>query len=124
LKGTALARLKLRRFGPWLLGLFVLAQVAGVVPLILDHAIHVFESQRIESHDHSTPGRHGDHRHGVADVKDECCSINHLTGVIIFISNVAPSSFAAAPVVSARARRLVDSTPLRLDRPPKTLSLI
>jgi hypothetical protein len=35
----------MRRFGPWLLGLFLLAQLAGVVPVMFDHAVHVFESQ-------------------------------------------------------------------------------
>ena len=30
----------MRRFGPWLLGLFLLAQLAGVVPVMFDHAVH------------------------------------------------------------------------------------
>jgi hypothetical protein len=47
----------MRRFGPWLLGLFLIAQLAGVVPVMFDHAVHVFESQPAVSgpHDHSAP---------------------------------------------------------------------
>ena len=47
-----MARLR-RRLGPWLFGLFVLAQAAGVLPLMFDHTFHVYEGQRTESHDHS-----------------------------------------------------------------------
>jgi hypothetical protein len=48
----------MRRFSPlrpWLLGLFLLAQLAGVVPVMFDHAVHLFESQPAVSsaHDHS-----------------------------------------------------------------------
>jgi hypothetical protein len=116
----------MRRFAPWLLGLFMIAQVAGVVPLFFDHAVHVYESQQAisGSHDHSLPGRHGDHRHGVADVKDECCSLAHLAGVLPFKPDAVPIGFADMAMVAPRANPLTDTSPLRLDRPPKPLSLI
>ena len=116
----------MRRFGPWLFGLFLIAQMAGVVPLIFDHTFHVFESQRAISdpHDHSAPGRHGDHRHGMADVKDECCSMHHLVGVSPVALGFARVSFANARIVTPPASPLVNTGPLRLDRPPKSLSLI
>jgi hypothetical protein len=28
-----------RRFGPWLLGLFLIAQIAGVMPVMFDHGL-------------------------------------------------------------------------------------
>ena len=43
-KGHGLASSTMRRFGPWLLGLFLIAQLAGIVPVMFDHAVHVFES--------------------------------------------------------------------------------
>jgi hypothetical protein len=55
-----LSRIAARRLGPWLLGLFVLAQAIGVLPLMLDHTFHAFESQIVDDHDHTAPGRHGD----------------------------------------------------------------
>jgi hypothetical protein len=144
--------LALRRFGPWLLGLFVLAQAAGVLPLMFDHTFHVYEGQRTESHDHSGSGRHGDHRHGTADVKDECCWIKDLTGIAALQVGIARIGFAAARTHSEPTKILLSSPPAgadplrmkpltkarsltktrfrisnaadRLDRPPKSLSLI
>jgi len=46
----------LRRLGPWLLGLFVAAQIAGVVPLISIHIQHTLESERAISEDLATLG--------------------------------------------------------------------
>jgi hypothetical protein len=130
-RGTCLTSLQtMRRFsplGPWLLGLFLLAQLAGVVPVMFDHAVHVFESQPAVSsaHDHSAPGRHGDHRHGIGDVKDECCSLHHhLAGVLPFTVRVTSFSLAARPMLVAPARALASADPILLERPPKSSSLI
>jgi hypothetical protein len=120
----------MRRFsalGPWLLGLFLLAQLAGVVPVMFDHAVHVFESQPAvaSAHDHGAPGRHGDHRHGIGDVKDECCSLHHhLTGVLPFIEHAASISFATVPIIVPPTRALASADPILLERPPKSSSLI
>jgi hypothetical protein len=117
----------MRRFGPWLLGLFLIAQVAGVVPVMFDHAVHVFESQPAVSgaHDHSAPGRHGDHRHGIADVKDECCSLHHhLAGVLPFTVRVVSTSFAAVQMVVPTAPASASADPILPERPPKSSSLI
>jgi hypothetical protein len=116
-----------RRFGPWLLGLFLLAQIAGVVPVIFDHAVHVFERQPAlaEAHDHSAPGQHGDHRHGVGDVKDECCSLHHhLAGVIPITAPAVAFTLVAASLVAPPLRALASTDPILLERPPKSSSLI
>jgi hypothetical protein len=116
-----------RRFGPWFLGLFLLAQIAGVMPVMFDHAVHVFESQPAlaDAHDHGTPGRHGDHRHGVGDVKDECCALHHhLAGLIPVPIPGAALSLAPARLVAPRLRTLESADPILLDRPPKSSSLI
>jgi hypothetical protein len=57
-----------RRLGPWLVGLFFIAQIFGVVPLMSGHTTHVAESQLVLSehtagtesipeghHHHATP---------------------------------------------------------------------
>jgi hypothetical protein len=127
-RGTCLTSLQtMRRFGPWLLGLFLIAQLAGVVPVMFDHAVHVFESQPAVSsaHDHSAPGRHGDHRHGIGDVKDECCSLHHhLAGVLPFTVRVTSFNLAARPMLVPPARALASADPILLERPPKSSSLI
>jgi len=117
----------MRRLGPWLLGLFLIAQLAGVVPVMFDHAVHVFESQPAlaSAHDHSAPGRHGDHRHGIGDVKDECCSLHHhLAGVLPFTVRVTSFSLAPQPMLVPPARALASADPILLERPPKSSSLI
>ncbi len=121
-----------RRFGPWLLGLFLIAQLAGVVPVMFDHAVHVFESQPAvaDAHDNNVPGnnapgRHGDHRHGIGDVKDECCSLHHhLAGVIPFTMPTAAFNLAAVPLVAPPLDALASADPILLERPPKFSSLI
>src|SRR5262249_37072684 len=127
-RGICLASLRtMRRFGPWLLGLFLIAQLAGVVPVMFDHAVHVFESQPTVSsaHDHSALGRHGDHRHGIADVKDDCCSLHHhLAGVLPFTLRVAPIRSPAVLMVAPPPRALASADPILLERPPKSSSLI
>jgi len=115
-----------RRFGPWLLGLFLIAQIAGVVPVMFDHAVHVFESQPVvaNAHDHNTPGRDGDHRHGIGDVKDECCSLHHhLAGIIPFTMPTAAFNLAAVPLVAPPRDTLASADPILLERPPKSSSL-
>lgn len=119
--------LRMRRFGPWLLGLFLVAQLAGVMPVMFDHAVHVFESQPAlaNAHDHSAPGRHGDHRHGVGDVKDECCSLHHHLVAIAPVSiPSAAFSLAAMPLLVPPLRTLASADPILLERPPKSSSLI
>ena len=126
-KGHGLTSLTMRRFGPWLFGLFLIAQLAGVVPMMFDHAVHVFESQPAlaTAHDHSAPGRHGDHRHGVGDVKDECCSLHHhLVGIMHFSIPTAAFSLTTLPLVVPPLRTLASADPILLERPPKSSSLI
>jgi hypothetical protein len=126
-KGLGLTSLTMRRFGPWLLGLFLIAQLAGVVPVMFDHAVHVFESQPAlaDAHDPSAPDRHGDHRHGVGDVKDECCSLHHhLVGIMHFPIPTAAFLLTAVPLVVPPLRTLASADPILLERPPKSSSLI
>jgi hypothetical protein len=113
-------------FGPWLLGLFLMAQAAGVVPLMLDHAFHAFEGQPAVAgtHDHGAPGRHGDQRHGLADIQDECCTLHHLAGIAVHTLSAAVIGIVFAPLEVAPPRALATADLMRLERPPKSLSLI
>ena len=45
-----------RWLGPWLVGLFLIAQIVGVVPLISGHAAHVAETELIVSKDSASTG--------------------------------------------------------------------
>jgi len=126
-----LSSIDIRRFGPWLLGLFLLAQAAGVMPLIGIHIQHAFENEQDIAADLSQSGkithvhyhhsRHdgGQHEHSSADPYDQCCTLhNHLAGVVSIASTLTQRGFTASRV-EARPRSLVGTDPGALERPPK-----
>src|SRR5262249_61064351 len=111
-----------RRFGPWLLGLFLLAHIAGVLPVMFDHAVHVFESRppAVDVHHRGASHRHGDHHHGVADVQDECCVLHHhLAGVVPLTTPEAAFTLIEAPLTSPPPRTLPSAAPTPPARRPK-----
>src|SRR5262245_55641786 len=75
-----------RRFASWLVGLFVFAQVAGVVPLMAAHTLHVFESKQVVSDDDvlAEGARGAQHHHSIAELNDQCCAFHHLAGVLAY----------------------------------------
>jgi hypothetical protein len=107
--------------------LFLVAHIAGVAPVMVDHAAHVFEGQPAvaKAHDYSASTRHIGHRHGIGYVKDECCALHHhLTGIIPFMAPAVAVKLAMVPLAAPRVRLLASSDPTLLERPPKALSLI
>jgi hypothetical protein len=118
--------LTIRRLAPWLIGLFVFAQVAGVVPLISAHTLHVFESKQVVSDDDvlALGARGAQHHHSIADLNDQCCAFHHLAGVLVYALVVGPVSFARVVVASAAPKVLLAADPIPPERPPKSLSLI
>lgn len=68
-----------------LLALFVVAQVAGVVPLIYDHTLNVYETAPVAAHGHAhvkptVANPDADHHHGALDLQDQCCALHTLAG--------------------------------------------
>jgi hypothetical protein len=122
----------LRRFGPWLLGLFLTAQVAGMLPLATAHIQHVLESQRAIAAELAASGvvdrgheQHGHHRHGAPDVNDQCCTLHHhLAGVLPFASSIDRSNLLTAPIVPRPPRSLAAADPGLPERPPKLLLFV
>jgi|ERR1700678_1221952 hypothetical protein len=119
----------LLRFGPWLLGLFLAAQVAGVLPLMTVHIQHALESQRAIFDDLATTGvvdhnheQKGHHRHGAFDVNDQCCTLHHhLTGVLPFAGSADRSRFLTVSIVPPPQRSPAAADPGLPERPPKLL---
>jgi hypothetical protein len=122
---------QLRCFGPFLLALFVLAQVVGVVPLISTHIQHVLETEQDIAadlshsgsldhvHHHHAHRDSGPHEHGANDPNDQCCSLHHhLTGVIAIPSSAIQRDMTLSVVVAPR-RSLAGIDPRTLERPPK-----
>ena len=63
------------------LGLFVAAQVAGVVPLLYDHTLNVVETVPVSAHHHrhvepTATNPDADHHHGLLGLHDQCCALD------------------------------------------------
>ncbi len=103
--------------GPWIVGLFVIGQIFGVVPLISEHTAHLAEVKA----NASTQGIPKGHHHvGDADgslqhheLQDLNCAFTCV--VCCEIAFVHLATTAPAPSVIAEADRIL------LERPPKPL---
>jgi hypothetical protein len=111
------------------LGLFVAAQTAGVVPLLYDHTLNVVETVPVGAHHH----RHveptatypdADHHHGLLDLHDQCCALHMLTGPLPEILDTSSVAFTPARLAPAEVVVLAGGISGLPDRPPKPLPLI
>jgi hypothetical protein len=119
----------IRCFRACLLGLFVVAQVAGVVPLIYDHTLNVAETTPVGAHHHphvkpTAANPDADHHHGLLDLHDQCCALHMLTGPLPEILDTSSVEFALARLAPAEQMMPVGGSPGLLDRPPKSVPLI
>jgi len=113
----------------WLLGLFIVAQVAGIVPLIYDHTLNVFETAPVAGHIHvhlanNSAAQDANHHHGRIDLHDQCCALHTLTGPLPYAADLAPGYLTGEQLVAAAADAPADRGRGRLDRPPKPAPLI
>jgi len=127
---------RLRRLGPLLLGLVLLAQAAGIVPMISTHIQHAFESEQDIAADLADSGRvnhvhhhhahhdGGQHEHDANDPNDQCCTLHHHLAGVLTTATAAARSGLTASVVVAPPRSLLGTDPGTLERPPKLPSSI
>jgi hypothetical protein len=121
----------LRRAGPWLLGLFLLAQAAGVLPLISIHLQHTYASEQdvvadlAEAGNVSHPHHHHAHRgqeqheHGTTDPGDQCCTLHHHLAGMLSVALLAAASHPSSHIVPAPLQRVVSAERALLEKPPK-----
>lgn len=122
---------RLRCLGPALLGLFVLAQAAGIVPLISAHIQHALKTEQDiaadlrESgevhhvHHHHLRDNSGQHEHSTSDPGDQCCTLHHHLAGLVPIAGGASGNCSTVPIVALVPRSLVGIDPSKLERPPK-----
>jgi hypothetical protein len=121
-----------RIIGPWLLGLYIVAQVAGMMPLVGAHLQHVIAAEQDmaedvgntgvggHAHHHHVHSGSGHHDHGAADPNDQCCTLHHhLTGVLPHAAGAGANSLRVAAIVSLLPRAFMPADPGMLERPPK-----
>jgi hypothetical protein len=107
-----------------LTALFVVAQVAGVVPLLCDHTLNVYEGVPVASHGHplieptaATPD--AGHHHGALGLHDQCCALHTLAGHLPHVVDAAAVDFASARIFPDELIARSGGNPAVLDRPPR-----
>jgi hypothetical protein len=111
-----------------LLALFVVAQVAGVIPLIYDHTLNVFETTPVTTHGHphikpTVTNPDAGHHHGALDLHDQCCALHTLAGPLPQVVEPALVDFAIVRIMPDKLIALTGSDPGVLDRPPRLVPL-
>src|SRR5215467_916537 len=119
----------IRCFRACLLSLFVVAQVAGVVPLMYDHTLNIYETAPVAVHEHrlvnpSVANPDADHHHGLLDLHDQCCALHTLAGPLPRVLFATPARFVSVRIVLTEAIALTGAKPRLPDRPPKPVPLI
>ena len=111
----------------WLLGLYIAAQVIGLVPLIYEHTLNIYKEVPIAGHVQLSSGttqHDSDGQRGLIGFHDECCAIHSLAGPLPPAVSLALEECATVRVSPAELVALVAWHSARLDRPPKALPLI
>src|SRR3984893_2155892 len=111
-----------------LLAFFVLAQVAGVVPLIYDHTLNVYETVPVSAHAHAhvkptITEPYVDRHRGPLDLHDQCCALHTLSGPLPHVADAAPVAFASVRIVPDESIALTGANLGVLDRPPRPVPL-
>jgi hypothetical protein len=109
----------MRRLGPWLVGLYVLAMVAGVMPLIRACNAHTIAPLAVS--ESGAPAQPQDHHHaGDTDDVAHHHALQDLTGVLD--SRLARTEIAVvhSTMIASPTRALAEADPVLLERPPKT----
>jgi ABC-type Zn2+ transport system substrate-binding protein/surface adhesin len=117
-----------------LLAIFVVAQLAGIAPLVYGHTLNALEDCAVAGHEHRHAHAHvcgslasgdSDHHHGAGGaLHDQCCALHVLAGPIPQMAETAPVDILRARLAPSGAARLTDRGPPGLDRPPRPASLI
>ena len=110
------------RLGPWLAGLFLVAQIVGVVSLMSSHAAHVAEAGLALT---DTVGSAGDiprghHYRGDADGFVQHHELQDLSGAFLGLIIWRDIAFAPAAIIFETQHALAGADPVLIERPPKS----
>jgi hypothetical protein len=109
-----------RRLSTWLIGLFFLAQVGGVVQLLSEHTAHVTESQ-IAVADATVAGNvaRGHHHEGDADGAIQHHELQDLNGAPLRLTAACELAVATVTVTPPASDQRAGRNPALPERPPK-----
>ena len=110
-----------RRLGPWLVGLFLAAQVFGIVPLMSEHTAHVAETQLTLSRDSSGAESvpQGHHHRGDADGFFQHHELQDLSGAFACFAVPCQITFVHVAITALAPKAPAQAIPILLERPPK-----
>ena len=114
-----------RRLSTWLIGLFFLAQIGGVVQLLGEHTAHVSESQLTESQlavAHASliaNASHSHHHEGDADGAIQHHALQDLNGAPLRLTQACELTVTSAMATPAVPDVLAGRNPVLPERPPK-----
>jgi hypothetical protein len=109
-----------RWLGSWLVGLFLIAQIVGVVPLISGHTAHVAETELVISKDSASTASipQGHHHHGDADGLIQHHELQDLNGAFTYLVT-CEIAFVHVAITTNAPNALAEADPTLLERPPK-----
>jgi len=110
-----------RRFGPWLLGLFLVAQIVGVAPLVTAHTIHVAGSILADQHGDGARADQARHQRGDADSEPQHHALHDMTGVLADAPGASAVGIAYVTIAARPPNALAAVDPVLPERPPKSI---
>jgi len=112
---------KRRSLAPWLTGLFLVAQILGVLPLISGHTAHVaaLELTLPSGDDSSAPSPHSGHHRGDADGLAQHHELQDLNGAFPHLITGVEVALVVVAITGNPADALTENEPALLERPPK-----
>ena len=116
----------MRSLGTWFVGLFLIAQIVGVVSLLSEHTAHVAGTELLASQGSVSTGNipNGRHHCGDADGFIQDHELQDLNGTLTYLSRLCEIAFVPASNIAYVPAVLVDGDPIVLDRPPKPMRSI
>ena len=111
-----------RRLAPWMVGLFIIAQIFAVIPLISEHTIHIAQSELGVSLDRvGAGGVPQAHHRGDADGFVQHHELQDLSGALTCTVSQCEIGFVRVALSPYAPDALAEGDPIFLERPPKAL---
>jgi hypothetical protein len=106
---------------PWIIGVFLLAQIFGVFPLVSEHTAHIAQADFTVAQNCVCTGYvpHG-HYQGDADGSVQHHELQDLSGVLTCAAGPCVSGLIHVAVSLYAPRALAEGNPIFLERPPKS----
>jgi hypothetical protein len=109
-----------RRLSPWVVGIFLVAQIFGVFPLMSEHTAHVVEADFTRSQNCVCTGIPHGHYHGDADGLVQHHELHDVSGVLTCAVGHCESGLVHVAVSLYAPHALAEGNPIFLERPPKS----